>query len=165
MPGLPTLLLDLAGTTCALPQAEIREILPLPRLHAPPAAGGPLAGFLNLAGEPVPVVDLAALFDLRAAGGDDPYRHVLLARQGTIAFLVDRALDLVQVETDALRPVESGRSLNGCVVGEFAWADRLVHLLSLDRILTLEERTRLDALTRHATTRLARFEPEGARPA
>ncbi|HEV2541677.1 MAG TPA: chemotaxis protein CheW [Methylobacterium sp.] len=165
MPGLPTLLLDLAGTTCALPRAEIREILPLPRLHAPPAAGGPLAGFLNLAGEPVPVIDLAALFDLRAAGGDDPYRHVLLARQGAIAFLVDRALDLIQVETDALRPVEVARSLNGCVVGEFAWAGRLVHLLSLDRILTLEERTRLDALTRQATTRLARFEPEGARPA
>jgi purine-binding chemotaxis protein CheW len=41
--------------------------------------------------------------------------------------------------------------------------DKLVHLLALDRILTLEERTRLDALTRQATTRLARFEPEGAR--
>ena len=164
MAGLPTLLLDIAGTICALPRGEIREILPLPRLHAPPAAGGPLAGFLNLAGEPLPVVDLAALFELRAAAGDDPYRHVLLARQGAVAFLVDRALDLVQVDMDALRPVEAARSLNGCVVGEFAWADRLVHLLSLDLILTLEERTRLDALTRQATTRLARFEPDEARP-
>jgi len=164
MARLPTLLLDIAGTTCALPRAEIREILPLPRLHAPPAAGGPLAGFLNLAGEPVPVIDLAALFALRDAGsGRDPYRHVVLARGGDIAFLVDRALDLVQVEEESLRPVESARSLNGCVVGEFARGDSLVHLLSLDRILTLEERTRLDALTRQATTRLARFEPEGAR--
>lgn len=169
MARLATLLLDIAGTTCALPRAEIREILPLPRLHAPPTAGGPLAGFLNLAGEPVPVIDLAALFELRPAGGedraslDDPYRHVLLARQGGIAFLVDRALDLVQVESESLRPVESARSLNGCVVGEFARGDRLVHLLSLDRILTLEERSRLDALTRQATARLARFEPDGAR--
>ncbi|MCP1548722.1 MULTISPECIES: chemotaxis protein CheW [Methylorubrum] len=164
MARLPTLLLDIAGTTCALPRAEIREILPLPRLHAPPAAGGPLVGFLNLAGEPVPVIDLAALFALRDAGsGRDPYRHVVLARGGDIAFLVDRALDLVQVEEESLRPVESARSLNGCVIGEFARGDSLVHLLSLDRILTLEERTRLDALTRQATTRLARFEPEGAR--
>ena len=62
MARLATLLLNIAGTTCALPRAEIREILPLPRLHAPPAAGGPLAGFLNLAGEPVPVIDLAVLF-------------------------------------------------------------------------------------------------------
>ncbi|MEH3119239.1 MAG: chemotaxis protein CheW [Methylorubrum populi] len=164
MARLATLLLDIAGTTCALPQAEIREILPLPRLHAPPAAGGPLAGFLDLAGEPVPVIDLAALFDLRKSGsGDDPYRHVVLARQGGIALLVDRALDLVQVGEGALRPVESARSLNGCVVGEFAQGGRLVHLLSLDRILTLEERARLDALTQQARTRLARFAPEEAR--
>lgn len=169
MPRLATLLLDIAGMTCALPRAEIREILPLPRLHAPPAAGGPLSGFLNLGGEPVPVIDLAVLFELRTAGGrddrpqDDPYRHVLLARQGGIAFLVDRALDLVQVEFESLRPVEADRSLNGCVVGEFARGDHLVHLLSIDRILTLEERTRLDALTRQATARLARFEPDGAR--
>ena len=163
MARLATLLLDIAGTTCALPRGEIREILPLPRLHAPPAAGGPLAGFLNLAGEPVPVVDLAALFALREAGSEDPYRHLILAREGGIALLVDRALDLVQVEEDALRPVEAARSLNGCVVGEFARGERLVHLLSLDRILTLEERVRLEALTRQAKTRLARFGQDEAR--
>ncbi len=157
MAGSATLLLDIAGTVCALPRAEIREILPLPRLYAPPAAGGPLAGFLDLAGEPVPVIDLAALFDLRERSSDDAYRHIVLARQGGIALLVDRALDLVQVEAEALRPVESARSLNGCVVGEFARQGQLVHLLSLDRILTLEERTRLDALTRQAKARLTRF--------
>ncbi|CAO4166295.1 chemotaxis protein CheW [Methylorubrum populi] len=164
MAPLATLLLDIAGTTCALPRAEIREILPLPRLHAPPAAGGPLAGFLNLAGEPVPVIDLAVLFDLRPEpDGEDPYRHLLLARQGSIALLVDRALDLVPIAESDLRPIEPARSLNGCVVGEFPHGDRLVHLLSLDRILTLEERARLEALTRQAKTRLAGFEPEGVR--
>ena len=87
----------------------------------------------------------------------------MLARQGDVALLVDRALDLVGVEEAALRPVESARSLNGCVAGEFAEGDRLVHLLSLDRILTLEERVRLDALTRQAKARLARFGHEEAR--
>lgn len=158
MARLATLLLDIAGTTCALPRAEIHEILPLPRLHAPPASGGPLAGFLDLAGEPVPVIDLATLFGLRdSGGGDDPYRHVVLARQGRLAFLVDRALDLVQIEEADLQPVDPAHSLNGCVTGAFAEGGRLVHLLSLDRILTLEERSRLDALTRQAKVRLARF--------
>ena len=164
MARLATLLLNIAGTTCALPRAEIREILPLPRLHAPPAAGGPLAGFLNLAGEPVPVIDLAVLFDLRpAAADDDPYRHLLLARQGGLALLVDRALDLVSIADGDIRPIASSRSLNGCVVGEFPRGDGLVHLLSLDRIPTLEERVRLDALTRQAKVRLAGFEHGGAR--
>ena len=33
MAGAAHLIVDVAGTPCALPQAEIREILPLPRLH------------------------------------------------------------------------------------------------------------------------------------
>ena len=53
------LLLDVAGTPCALPRAAVSEILPLPDLHNPPATGGWLAGFLNLGGAPIPVIDLA----------------------------------------------------------------------------------------------------------
>nr|WP_137828818.1 chemotaxis protein CheW [Methylobacterium sp. L1A1] len=158
MAGAAHLIVDVAGTPCALPQAEIREILPLPRLHAPPASGGPLAGLLNLGGEPVPVVDLALLFGLRdVAETDDPYRHVILARGGSLGLLVDRALDVMQVADESLRPVEPERSLNGCVVAEFTRGHELVHRLSLPRILTLEERVRLDALAAESRDRLARF--------
>lgn len=167
MTGAAHLIVDVAGTPCALPQAEIREILPLPRLHAPPTVGGPVAGLLNLGGEPVPVVDLAVLFGLRAeSGADDPYRHVILARGRPLGLLVDRALDVVTVAPVALKPVEPARSLNGCVLAEFAHGQSLVHLLSLDRILTREERARLDAFAATARERLARFgTPEAARSA
>lgn len=166
MAGAAHLIVDVAGTPCALPRTDIREILPLPRLHAPAAAGGPLAGLLNLGGEPVPVVDLAFLLGLRAeAAADDPYRHILLARGAPLGLLVDRALDVVQVEHDSLKPVDPARSLNGCVVAEFARGPDLVHRLSLDRILTLEERARLDALAATARDRLARFAAEAARTA
>ncbi len=169
------LIVDVAGTPCALPQTDIREILPLPRLHAPPTVGGPVAGLLNLGGEPVPVVDLAILFGLRdeARADDpyrqdpyrqDPYRHVVLARSRPLGLLVDRALDVVAVAPDDLKPVEAARSLNGCVVAEFAHDQTLVHRLSLDRILTVEERTRLDAFAATARERLARFgKPEAPR--
>lgn len=167
MAGAAHLIVDVAGTPCALPQAEIREILPLPRLHAPPTVGGPVAGLLNLGGEPVPVVDLAVLFGLRdGAGAEDPYRHVVLARFRALGLLVDRALDVVAVAPEAMKPVEPARSLNGCVVAEFAHDQNLVHRLSLDRILTLEEQARLDAFAAAAQERLARFgAPEAVRPA
>lgn len=168
MAGAAHLIVDVAGTACALPQSDIREILPLPRLHAPPAAGGLLAGLLNLGGEPVPVVDLAILLGLRTEAGEhDPYRHVVLARGAPLALLVDRALDVVTVAGDSLRPVEPARSLNGCVVAEFAWGKGLAHLLSSRRILTREERTRLDAFAVQASDRLARFGAlaEATRPA
>ncbi len=165
--GAAHLIVDVAGTPCALPQADIREILPLPRLYAPPTVGGPVAGLLDLGGEPVPVVDLAVLFGLRdAAGADDPYRHIVLARARPLGLLVDRALDVVTVARGSLKPVDPARSLNGCVVAEFAHGRNLVHLLSLDRVLTLEERARLDAFAMSARQRLARFGTlEAARPA
>lgn len=149
------LLLDVAGTACALPVGAVREILPLPQLHAPPASGGPLAGFLNLSGTPVPVLDLARLLGLREAAEPDPYRHVVLAADGASALLVDRAADLVAVPRQAVRAVEDGRTLNGCVEAELAMGDRLVHALALPRLLSAEERARVEALTARAAERLA----------
>lgn len=156
------LLLDVAGTACALPSETVREILPLPHLHEPPAAGGPLAGFLNLGGSPVPVIDLARLFGLREAAEPDAYRHLVLAADRSVAFLVDRVDDLVCVAPAAIRPVAAERTLNGCVEAEIVLGDRLVHALALARILSAEERERLDALTRHAADRLAALRPASA---
>ncbi|MGU3539078.1 chemotaxis protein CheW [Methylobacterium sp. A54F] len=156
---LAYLLLDVAGTPCALPRSAVSEILPLPDLHRPPATGGSLAGFLNLGGEPVPVIDLAALFGLRPGGptdsGTDPYAHIVLAADRATGFLVDRVADLVTVAPDALRPVPDDRTLNGCVEAGLSWHDRLVHVLGAGRILTAEERARIAALTASARERLA----------
>ncbi len=76
-----------------LPRSAVREILPLPRLWRPPGAPGALAGFLNLAGHAVPVVDLAILFGLGqpVTGRQALYRHlVLLQGDHPLALLVDR---------------------------------------------------------------------------
>jgi purine-binding chemotaxis protein CheW len=145
-----------AGVACALAQASVSEVLPLPDLHAPPAGGGPLAGFLNLGGVPVPVIDLARLLGVvTASRADETYRHILLDAEGSTGFLVDRVEDLVTVERSAVRPVSSERTLNGCVVAEIARGDTLVHVLSLAHLLTTEERVRLSALTDAAAERLA----------
>lgn len=153
------LLLDVAGFACALPRAEVREILPLPNLHRPPAGTNLLAGFLNLGGAPLPVIDLARLLGLRdALAADairDPYRHLVVAADGTAAFLVDRVADLIPVDAGAIRPVAGDETLNGCVAAEIAQGERLVHALSIARLLTQAERERLAVLTRAAGERLA----------
>ncbi|WP_375462780.1 chemotaxis protein CheW [uncultured Methylobacterium sp.] len=150
------LLLDVAGTPCALPRAAAGEILPLPELFRPPAAGAWLAGFLNLGGTPVPVIDLARLLGLRAGDHEpDAYAHLVLSPDAASALLVDRVTDLVAVEADAVRSVADDRSLNGCVAAEIRRGDRLVHALDPARILTAEERARVAELTRAAAARLA----------
>ncbi|MCE4223823.1 chemotaxis protein CheW [Methylobacterium sp. C25] len=150
------LVFDLAGTPCALHRESVREILPLPHLHAPPATGGPLSGFLNLGGVPLPVLDLAQLLGQRDhPAPPNPYRHVLLAADGGLALLVDRVTDVVESQSNA---VADTHTLNGCVEAEIAFGGRLVHVLSMERILTAEERDRIEALTRRAAERLGSFD-------
>ncbi|KMO22112.1 chemotaxis protein CheW [Methylobacterium platani] len=161
--GTAYLLVDVAGTDCALPRRAVREILPLPRLWRPPAAPAPLAGFLNLAGSAVPVLDLAILFGLvRPAAGATArialYRHlVLLHGESPLALMVDRVRDFARVAPDQVRPVADAATLNGCVAAEIRIAERLVHGLAVDRILLAEEQARLAAQTRDAQARLAEW--------
>ncbi|SFV04784.1 purine-binding chemotaxis protein CheW [Methylobacterium sp. 174MFSha1.1] len=163
--GTAYLLVDVAGTGCALPQRAVREILPLPRLWRPPGAPGALAGFLNLAGSAVPVLDLAVLFGLgrhvttqQVTAQAALYRHlVLLHGEAPLALLVDRVADVVRVEAGQVRPVDDAATLNGCVAAEIRLGDTLVHGLAIDRILLAEERDRLAARTWDAQARLAEW--------
>lgn len=150
------LLLDVAGTPCALAQSEVREVLPLPHLHRPPTAGSMLAGFVDLGGVSLPVLDLARLLGLREAEpAPDPYRHLLLAADRGAVLLVDRVQDLVRVSPEAIRPVDGAETLNGCVVAGIAIGGGLVHVLAMARILTARERGRVAELTAREAARLA----------
>jgi purine-binding chemotaxis protein CheW len=150
------LLLDVAGTVCALPREAAAEILPLPDLQRPPADGGWLAGFANLGGRAVPVLDLARLLGLR--DGPSPsglYAHLVLVQDRSLAWLVDRVVDLTNTPTEAHRPADPAASLNGCVSGGLALGDRLVPVLDPERLLTQAERARVEAQARAAAARLA----------
>ncbi|WP_246736820.1 chemotaxis protein CheW [Methylobacterium sp. DB0501] len=154
------LLVDIAGTDCALPRRAVREVLPLPRLWRPPGAPAALAGFLNLAGSAVPVIDLAILFGLGgpATARAAVYRHLVLLQGGTpLALMVDRVADVTRVAPDQVRSVADAATLNGCVAAEIRVGERLVHGLAVDRILLAEEAARLAAQTRDAQARLAEW--------
>lgn len=150
------LILDVAGTPCALPREAASEILALPELQAAPASGGWLAGFVNLGGRPVPVLDLAALLGLRRGPFEAGlYAHLVLARDRSAAWLADRVTDLVGVPASAHRPADPAVSLNGCVAAGLTLEDRLVPALDPDRLLTEAERMRVEAQARAAAARLS----------
>jgi len=150
------LILDVAGTACALPREAVAEVLPLPELLAAPASGGWLLGLVNLGGRPVPVLDLAALLGLRdGATGPGLYAHLILARDRSLAWLVDRVADLKAVTPDAHRAADPEASLNGCVASGLVIKDRLVPALDPERLLTHAERARVEGLARAAAARLS----------
>lgn len=138
-------------------RASVSEVLPLPLLYPPTVPGTWLAGFFDLGGTTVPVIDLGRLLGLAEAPdrGGDPYRHLLLSPDRGIALLVERARDLKLIPPRSERSRQPGPSLGGCVTGEIVVEEHRFEILDLDRILGAEERHRLDLLARAAARRLA----------
>ncbi len=164
MAGLQIITFDVNGTACALSREQVRELLPLPRLWHPPALPRPVAGFFNLGGKAVPVIRLDVLFGLDAKQEDGEaalYRHLILVQgplhDAPLALLADRVLDVATIAGHQLSPVAEGSSLNGCVEAEITLGSRLVHLLSLERLLLAQEQQALAELGRHAQSRLAEW--------
>jgi purine-binding chemotaxis protein CheW len=164
MAGLQIIVFDVSGVACALRRSTVRELLPLPRLWQPPALPRPVAGFFNLSGKAVPVLRLNVLFGLDQGEGTteaDLYRHLILIEglgaSGLAALLVDRVQDVLTVGHGQLSPVPEGHTLNGCVEAEVDLGGRLVHLLSVERILLAEEQQALAALGRNAQIRLGEW--------
>jgi purine-binding chemotaxis protein CheW len=107
----------------------------------------------------VPVVALDRLFALR----ETPrglYTPLLLldSRAGPLALLVDRVTELAQVPAESLAPVGSGAALNDCAAAEVRWKGVVGHLLSLERLLLVQEQRRLDELRLQEQNRLAVLE-------
>ncbi|PWC28411.1 chemotaxis protein CheW [Teichococcus aestuarii] len=169
MTALPAdhyVVMRLGSRRCALPCAAVREVLPLPRLWRPPGLPRPLAGFMNLAGEAVPVLDLPRLFGLAASGDaeDALYRHLLLTGgegKPLLALLVDRVLDMRRIPPERLRPVPPEATLNGCATAEIETPEGFIHLLAPDRILLAQEAATLATLREGAQSRLAEWEGAG----
>jgi purine-binding chemotaxis protein CheW len=61
------------------------------------------------------------------------------------------------VDTCQLSSVSEEATLNGCVEAEVTWDERLVHLLSVERILLAEEQQALAELGRQAQNRLSEW--------
>ena len=156
----PLVLFRAGGAACALPREAVRALLPLPRLDAPPGLPAPLAGFLNLGGAAVAVLDLARLLGLRP-GPPHPYRHLILLACGTRALLVERVA-AVRPGGAPLRPAAVETSLGGLVSGAVETEEGTAHLLDPDRLLLAEEAAILEALTGQARARLARWAAPGA---
>ncbi|WP_241749735.1 chemotaxis protein CheW [Teichococcus aerophilus] len=153
----PYLMFALGTLRCALPRVAVRELLPLPRLSRPPSLPAAVAGFLNLGGQPVPVLALEQLFGLPSAvvEADGVYRHLVLLRaEKPLALLVDRVLDLATPPPGSRRPVPPDQTLNGCVIATLAMPDGFASVLDPGRILLAQEQAMLDDLTRRERERL-----------
>lgn len=158
------LLFRLAGKVCALRLESVSEIVPIPRLDCPPGMPDILAGFLNLGGRSIPVVQPERLFTLPtpALGLFTP---VVILNLGSfsLALIVEQVTDVLTVPATATSiALEPENSLNGCVQAVLTIADQTIHVLNADRILLEKERHCISSLQAVEQSRLRRLPSQEA---
>lgn len=83
----------------------VQEIIPLSRLTAVHHAPAWISGILNLRGQIVTVVDLAAKLQLESAAADAAQHILITAWQGEpVGLLVDRVADVEEADLKNLAP-------------------------------------------------------------
>lgn len=155
---------DCAGIRCALRREAVSRIIALPTLQRPPNLPSPVAGFVNHAGQTIPVLRAALLLgrdEPEQPVNEDPYRHVLLVQSGSNEFglMVDRVIDVVRIDADTVRPAKATDTLNGSVEAVIE-VSPAIHLLTPSRILLNGERLRLAGLVAAEQARIEAWQSE-----
>ena len=148
------LVFRVADQRLALPAEDVEKIVHYPRLLPLPFLPRALAGFLDVAGDAVPVVRLDRLLALPE---EDLHLYsplLLLKARPAVALAVHGVIRVLAATPDTRLRVESTRSLNGCVDAGIEAPEGVVYVLSRARLLAEEECQRLAALQAHAQRRL-----------
>ena len=119
---------------------DVERLLPLMQIQPVPDAPPYLAGIMNLAGEAVPVIDLARRLGL---GDNQPYRldnPVLLIHAGgrRAGLIVDEAFGIKRVPREAVRGEALFRDGLPPVLGAVVMDDGSALLLDSSRILDID---------------------------
>ena len=136
------ILFSVAATTYALASREVRHMEMIEGTTRVPNAPAFIDGVVFSRGQVVPVVNLRARFGFERAPYDLRSRLLVVqsgARQ--IGLVADSAREFVNIPPDAIQPPNealtgmSGRYVEGIA----SLGDRLILILSLDRILNFAE--------------------------
>ena len=142
-PGIGSyILFTVAGTTYALPSGEVRHMEMIGDITRVPNAPAFIDGVVFSRGQVVPVVNLRARFGFERAAVDLRTRLIVVQSGGRLIGLVtDAAREFVTIPPEAIQPPNealsgmSGRYVDGIA----SLGERLILVLSLDRILNFDE--------------------------
>ena len=136
------LIFTLAGESYGVGVSYVQSIMQLPPITIVPGAARSIEGVINLRSAIVPVVDLRARFELPPASEGHKKVVVVIELGGlAIGMIVDRVTDVSKVSADLIEPPSpllNGGS-NAYVCGLARLGDRVIILLDLDRIFSLDE--------------------------
>ena len=136
------ILLTVAGTTYAVPSADVRHVEMIEDITQVPNAPAFVDGVVFSRGQVVPVINLRARFGFERTRFDLRSRLIVAQSQGRfIGLVADGAREFVTIPDAVIQPPnEALAGMSGRYVeGVASIGDRLIFILSLDRILDSAE--------------------------
>jgi purine-binding chemotaxis protein CheW len=135
-------LFRLGSEFLAVNASVVQEITFMARLSTPSGLPPMIAGFLNLAGRPIPVIRLDRLLSLPESK-PGLYSQILILRDGVgppVGWMVDGVTHIVPVRQEEVLPVPENHCFRDCAKGIFTVNDTSVSILAPDRVLLEKER-------------------------
>jgi chemotaxis signal transduction protein len=140
-PDLPTedftvLLLDVRGTTAALPLASVEKVVPYVWLTAIPEAPPWAAGVLELAGRAVYVMDVGARIagDAHCPGVDD-FIVICTIDDRYVGLCVTGLYEVINFSADTVSPPLADIPAAPYLIGTINHGNRPILFLSVERLL------------------------------
>lgn len=130
----------LEGQRYALDVSVVERVLPMAAISPLPRAPAIALGVVNLAGAPVPVLDVRRRFGIASRDyGLDGHLLVARTRRRLLALQVDEVLGTTEVTAAAVVPPRSVLPGIEYVAGIAALPDGLLFIHDLDAFLSLDE--------------------------
>lgn len=136
--------------------ASVQEIVRVPEVTQVPDAPDFLEGVINLRGRILPVVDLRKRLGLAAAEKSKTSRVLVTEKEGkVVGLLVDAASEVLRITADE---IEDPPEMIAAIGVEYITAvakieERLVILLDLQKVLSIEDMKKMEAVHRRANSK------------
>ncbi len=140
---------DLANEQYGVDIAAVEGIIKMQTITAVPRAPQFVEGVTNLRGKVLPVIDLRKRFGLARGEATKDMRIVVVEMGGaTVGIVVDGVSEVLRVSEDAIEPPSPIVTTvdSAFIRGIAKVSERLVILLDLGKVLSLQEQSTLDHL-------------------
>lgn len=140
---------DLANEQYGVEIAAVEGIIKMQAITVVPRAPQFVEGVTNLRGKVLPVIDLRKRFGLPAAEGSRDMRIVVVEMSGlTVGIVVDAVSEVLRVNAESIEPPSPIVTTvdSAFIRGIAKINERLVILLDLSKVLTLNEQSDLTRL-------------------
>lgn len=138
----------------AVPIASVQEIIVMQPITRVPRAPSFVEGIINLRGRVIPVLDLAKRLKLERAQRSSEERIIVVESGAeTVGMIVDGVSEVLVIPGDRVDELSSFASTvdTRYVSGVAKLEDRLVILLDLDHVLSMQELTQLGQFAAEAS--------------